>query len=65
MFESSNVFQFFTQLDDVLRNGDILPYKVYRDCLRMDGQTLVNLEIFNNNADSGSSGKCFPLFSLK
>lgn len=53
------------QLDDVLRNGDILPYKVYRDCLRMDGQTLVNLEIFNNNADGGSSGKCFPLFSLK
>lgn len=46
-------------LDDVLRNGDILPYKVYRDCLRMDGQTLVNLEIFNNSADGGSSGTLF------
>lgn len=31
----------------------------------MDGQTLVNLEIFNNNANGGSSGKCFPLFVLK
>ncbi|KAJ4708411.1 DNA mismatch repair protein [Melia azedarach] len=46
-------------LDDVLRNGDILPYQVYRDCLRMDGQTLVNLEIFYNNADGGSSGTLF------
>ncbi|KAF5748604.1 putative DNA mismatch repair protein MSH6-2 [Tripterygium wilfordii] len=46
-------------LDDVLRNGDILPYQVYRGCLRMDGQTLVNLEIFNNNADGGSSGTLF------
>ncbi|XP_031269580.1 DNA mismatch repair protein MSH7 isoform X2 [Pistacia vera] len=46
-------------LDDVLRNGDILPYHVYRDCLRMDGQTLVNLEIFGNNADGGSTGTLF------
>lgn len=44
------------QLDDALRNGDIIPYEVYRGCLRMDGQTLVNLEIFNNNADGGPSG---------
>ncbi|KAH7511895.1 hypothetical protein FEM48_Zijuj12G0031600 [Ziziphus jujuba var. spinosa] len=34
-------------LDDVLRNGDLLPYQVYRGCLKMDGQTLVNLEIFS------------------
>ncbi|KAF9614084.1 hypothetical protein IFM89_015083 [Coptis chinensis] len=33
-------------LDDVLCNGDILPYLVYRGCLRLDGQSLVNLEIF-------------------
>ncbi|KAK2645736.1 hypothetical protein Ddye_020931 [Dipteronia dyeriana] len=46
-------------LDDVLRNGDILPYQVYRDCLKMDGQTLVNLEIFSNNADGGPSGTLF------
>ncbi|PON73319.1 DNA mismatch repair [Parasponia andersonii] len=41
-------------LDDVLQNGDVLPYQVYRGCLKMDGQTLVNLEIFSNNADGGT-----------
>ncbi|XP_058206767.1 DNA mismatch repair protein MSH7 [Rhododendron vialii] len=46
-------------LDDVLRNGDILPYQVYKGCLRMDGQTLVNLEIFSNNADGGPSGTLY------
>ncbi|XP_030954395.1 DNA mismatch repair protein MSH7 isoform X3 [Quercus lobata] len=46
-------------LDDVLRNGDVLPYQVYRGCLRIDGQTLVNLEIFNNNADGGPSGTMY------
>lgn len=50
------------QLDDLLRNADIQPYQVYRGCLRMDGQTLVNLEIFGNSADGGSSGQCsYPL----
>ncbi|XP_022882429.1 DNA mismatch repair protein MSH7 isoform X2 [Olea europaea var. sylvestris] len=47
------------KLDDALRNGDIIPYEVYRGCLRMDGQTLVNLEIFNNNADGGPSGTLY------
>lgn len=46
------------QFDDVLRNADILPYQVYKGCLRMDGQTLVNLEVFSNSADGGSSGQC-------
>ncbi|KAL5572686.1 hypothetical protein UlMin_022283 [Ulmus minor] len=46
-------------LDDVLRNGDVHPYEVYRGCLKMDGQTLVNLEIFSNNADGGSSGTLY------
>lgn len=44
------------QLGDALRNGEILSYHVYKSCLRMDGQTLVNLEIFGNNADGGPSG---------
>ncbi|KAM7277271.1 hypothetical protein ACFE04_019137 [Oxalis oulophora] len=46
-------------LDDVLRNGDIFPYQVYKGCLRMDGQTLVNLEVFGNSADGGPSGTLF------
>ncbi|KAJ4846391.1 DNA mismatch repair protein msh7 [Turnera subulata] len=46
-------------LDDVLRSGDILPYQVYSGCLRIDAQTMVNLEIFSNNADGGSSGTLF------
>lgn len=53
------------QLDDVVRNGDILPYQVYRGCLKMDGQTLVNLEIFSNNADGGPSGKFINLLIFK
>lgn len=55
LFSCSN----FEQLDDDLRNGDILPYEVYRGSLRMDGQTLDNLEIFTNNTDGGASGKYF------
>ncbi|GLT98512.1 hypothetical protein SLE2022_160140 [Rubroshorea leprosula] len=46
-------------LDDTLRNGDVLPYHVYSGCLRMDGQTLVNLEIFSNSADGGLSGTLY------
>ncbi len=63
LFIMINLFRL--QLDDVLRNGDILPYQVYRGCLRMDGQTLVNLEIFSNNADGGPSGKFLHLISFK
>ncbi|KAK1281748.1 DNA mismatch repair protein MSH7 [Acorus calamus] len=44
-------------LEDALQNGDIVPYHVFRSCLRMDAQTLVNLEIFSNNVNGGSSGK--------
>lgn len=52
------------QLDDALRNGDILPYQVYKGCLKMDGQTLLNLEIFSNSADGGPSGKCSPFLEF-
>ncbi|KAK4370225.1 hypothetical protein RND71_009700 [Anisodus tanguticus] len=44
-------------LGEILRNGDVLSYEVYRGRLKMDGHTLVNLEIFNNNADGSPSGK--------
>ncbi|KAI3952729.1 hypothetical protein MKX01_039742, partial [Papaver californicum] len=47
------------KLHDVLSNGEILPYQVYKGCLRMDGQTLVNLEIFTNNIDGGSTGTLY------
>uniref|UniRef100_A0ACD5VFK2 Uncharacterized protein n=1 Tax=Avena sativa TaxID=4498 RepID=A0ACD5VFK2_AVESA len=46
-------------LDDALKNGEVLPYSVYQTCLRMDGQTLVNLEIFSNSFDGGSSGTLY------
>ncbi|XVE54298.1 hypothetical protein DITRI_Ditri03aG0069600 [Diplodiscus trichospermus] len=46
-------------LDDILQTGDIVPYQVYQGCLRIDGQTLVNLEIFSNSADGSSSGTLF------
>ncbi|CAN7073758.1 unnamed protein product [Brassica oleracea var. botrytis] len=50
------------KLEDVLKNGDIHPYKVYSGCLRIDGQTMVNLEIFNNSFDGGPSGKYIFFF---
>ncbi|KAK9102607.1 hypothetical protein Sjap_019861 [Stephania japonica] len=46
-------------LDDVLRNGDISFYHVYSGSLRMDGQSLANLEIFCNNADGGTKGTLY------
>lgn len=46
-------------LHDALKNGEVVPYPVYKTCLRMDGQTLVNLEIFSNNFDGGSSGTLY------
>ncbi|KAK1418538.1 hypothetical protein QVD17_27683 [Tagetes erecta] len=45
--------------DDALRNGSIFSYEVYKGCLRMDGQTMANLEIFCNNADGGTSGTLY------
>ncbi|KAG6516026.1 hypothetical protein ZIOFF_026473 [Zingiber officinale] len=46
-------------LDDTLRNGELFSYHVYKNCLRMDGQTLLNLEIFSNNVDGGLSGTLY------
>lgn len=54
----------FEQLDNALLNGSILPYEVYKGCLRMDGQTMVNLEIFSNNVDGGTSGKLIMLLAV-
>lgn len=45
--------------DNLLRNGAVSPYEVYKGSLRLDGQTLSNLEIFNNNADGGKEGTLF------
>ncbi|RDY09195.1 DNA mismatch repair protein MSH7, partial [Mucuna pruriens] len=44
-------------LYDILQNGDLYPYQVYRGCLRMDGPTMINLELFVNN-DDGSLYNC-------
>ncbi|XP_076949725.1 DNA mismatch repair protein MSH7-like [Bidens hawaiensis] len=47
------------KLDDALQNGSLFPYEVYRGCLRMDGQTMANLEIFSNSEDGGPSGTLY------
>ncbi|KAH9330915.1 hypothetical protein KI387_003023, partial [Taxus chinensis] len=44
---------------DLLQNGVVCPYDVYSGSLRLDGQTLSNLEIFNNNADRSDKGTLF------
>ncbi|KAK7314493.1 hypothetical protein VNO77_33018 [Canavalia gladiata] len=46
-------------LYDILQNGDLYPYQVYSGCLKMDGPTLINLEIFGNNEDGGKSGSLY------
>lgn len=63
---SSSNSTIWNQLHDALKNGEVLPYLVYKTCLRMDGQTLVNLEIFSNNFNGGSSGRSIDstFFSL-
>ncbi|GLJ17793.1 hypothetical protein SUGI_0310860 [Cryptomeria japonica] len=45
--------------DDLLCNGAVCPYQVYKGSLRLDGQTLSNLEIFNNNANGSDEGTLF------
>ncbi|KAH1234251.1 DNA mismatch repair protein MSH7 [Glycine max] len=44
-------------LNDALQNGDLYTYQVYRGCLKMDGPTMINLELFVNNED-GSLYNC-------
>ncbi|KAI5441851.1 hypothetical protein KIW84_011055, partial [Lathyrus oleraceus] len=46
-------------LDEILQNGDIYPYHVYKGCLKMDGPTYINLEIFGNSEDGGKSGTLY------
>ncbi|KAL2321247.1 hypothetical protein Fmac_030216 [Flemingia macrophylla] len=46
-------------LDDILQNGDLYPYQVYKGCLKMDGPTMMNLELFVNNEDGGKSGSLY------
>ncbi|KAK7380013.1 hypothetical protein VNO78_32344 [Psophocarpus tetragonolobus] len=46
-------------LYDVLQNGDLYPYQVYKGCLKMDGPTMINLELFVNNEDGGKSGSLY------
>ncbi|KAH1043695.1 hypothetical protein AAZX31_09G171700 [Glycine max] len=46
-------------LNDALQNGDLYTYQVYRGCLKMDGPTMINLELFVNNEDGGKSGSLY------
>eukprot|EP00850_Spirogloea_muscicola_P003254 SM000013S26423 [mRNA] locus=s13:336904:342893:+ [translate_table: standard] len=41
---------------ELLRHGDLRRYEVYAGSLRLDGQTLVNLELLGNSADHGKAG---------
>lgn len=48
------------KLDEaLLEKGLLASYDVYKGSLRLDGQTLSNLEIFHNNADGGKTGTLF------
>ncbi|MCO5574053.1 hypothetical protein L7F22_027830 [Adiantum nelumboides] len=54
----------FGQLNTSLLESSFLAcYEVYKGSLRLDGQTLSNLEIFNNNADGGETGTLFSFLN--
>jgi DNA mismatch repair protein MSH6 len=41
---------------ELLPSGVLLPYEVYRGALRLDGDTIVNLELLENRDDGGRTG---------
>ncbi|KAH8956231.1 hypothetical protein BDL97_07G029800 [Sphagnum fallax] len=41
---------------ELLPSGVLLPYEVYRGALRLDGDTIVNLELLENRDDGGQTG---------
>ncbi len=42
---------------ELLPSGVLLPYEVYRGALRLDGDTIVNLELLENRDDGGQTGE--------
>ncbi len=42
---------------ELLPSGVLLPYEVYRGALRLDGDTIVNLELLENRDDGGRTGE--------
>ncbi|KAI5057624.1 hypothetical protein GOP47_0027639 [Adiantum capillus-veneris] len=47
----------------LLESSHLASYDVYKGSLCLDGQTLSNLEIFNNNADGGETGTLFSFLN--
>ena len=47
--------------EELLPNGVILSYEVFRGSLRLDGQSIANLELLENKDDGGRAGQ--TLFS--
>jgi DNA mismatch repair protein MSH6 len=47
--------------EELLPNGVLLSYEVFRGSLRLDGQSIANLELLENKDDGGRAGQ--TLFS--
>lgn len=45
--------------DELLPNGVLSPYEIYKGSLRLDGQTVDNLELLQNRSDGGTRGEPF------
>lgn len=43
--------------DELLPNGVLLSYEVFRGSLRLDGQSIVNLELLENKDDGSRAGQ--------
>ncbi len=43
--------------EELLPNGVLLSYEVFRGSLRLDGQSIANLELLENKDDGGRAGQ--------
>lgn len=43
--------------EELLPNGFLLSYEVFRGSLRLDGQSIANLELLENKDDGGRAGE--------
>jgi hypothetical protein len=48
--------------DELLPNGVLHSYEVFRGSLRLDGQTIANLELLENRDDGGRAGQITVIY---
>lgn len=49
--------------DELLPNGVLHSYEVFQGSLRLDGQTIANLELLENRDDGGRAGQITVIYN--